>query len=851
MNVENWEKIKDVFAETLEQPERRRKDFLREICGANDEVRREVESLLEAHEETASPIEKSDFSIASIFAANSDFYTGKQFGHYKIIREIGRGGMGAVFLAERADGEFSQQVALKIVRRSFADNELGKRFRQERQILASLNHPNVARLFDGGVSADGEPFLAMEFIEGERIDNFCARENLSSRERLKLFLHVCYAVSFAHQNLIVHRDLKPSNILVDADGNVKLLDFGIAKLIDAEHAGEHTQTAYRAFTPEYAAPEQIDGGQITTASDVFSLGVLLEDLLNGRRQAKSDQNDQPVSENRQALAGELKNIISMARRAEPARRYPSVAQFAEDIQRYLDGLPVKAQKDSFTYRAEKFIGRNKIPVAAGFLILISLIGGFAVALWQANVARQERDRAERRFSDVRQLSNALLSDIAPKIERLEGSVEARQALVAQSLKYLDSLASESADDAALQSELAAAYEKVGDLQGNPNKPNLSDFAGAVASYEKAQKIRRNLPLAAGNQKFLAENYRALSNIRYAQSDMSGALRESDEALKIYEILLSERTDSDELQTANLEMQIERAQIYSQNNQYGEAIPLFQKTAAALENFDANRQETRRLLARVYSLWGNALSWDGKQPEAESVMTKATTIADGLAVDYADDAQIQQSVWRVYMLASSIYESIDDGAAKSFTEKALRTVEKSVAADAANTQARFNLARTLSRLGSVSTKLNEISGAVSYLEKAEKLLLELRAAEPNNSAYQKDLGNLYTRFGDARQKQKNLSGALQAFQKSAEFYETLALADEKNTVVRRDAAQSLKSIGEIYLQLKETEKARENFQKALDILDRLAKQNSLAEFDKKLLADVKNGVSRTEQTFAAK
>ncbi|MDQ3799680.1 MAG: serine/threonine protein kinase, partial [Acidobacteriota bacterium] len=259
MKNQDWEKIKDIFAEVLEQPKDLRANWLREACAEDERLFDEINSLLAAHDETENLIERNAFDIADRAAANFSDYAGKQFGNYRIIREIGRGGMGAVFLAERWDGEFEQKVALKIIRQSFADKELEKRFRRERQILASLNHPNIAGLHDGGVSEAGEPFLVMEYVEGERIDKFCERENLSTNDRLKLFLSVFSAVSFAHQNLVVHRDLKPSNILVTADGVPKLLDFGIAKLLYDEHADESTQTGYRAFTPEYASPEQIKG----------------------------------------------------------------------------------------------------------------------------------------------------------------------------------------------------------------------------------------------------------------------------------------------------------------------------------------------------------------------------------------------------------------------------------------------------------------------------------------------------------------------------------------------------------------------------------------------------------------
>ncbi|MDX6611407.1 MAG: eukaryotic-like serine/threonine-protein kinase, partial [Blastocatellia bacterium] len=276
MLMDEWSKIEALLQAALELPPAARSGFVEEHSRNSPDVRREVESLL-AYEEQA-----DGFLGAPALAFSADFFddegsgnarAGQTVGNYRIIREVGHGGMGAVFLAERADGEFHQQVALKVVRRTFADSELARRFRRERQILASLNHPNIARLLDGGVSADGEPFFAMEYVDGVRIDDYCSTKNLSTEERLKLFLGVCRGVSYAHQHLVVHRDIKPSNILVTAEHTPKLLDFGIAKLLDAEHHDDHTQTGFRAFTPVYASPEQISGAAVTTASDVYSLGV--------------------------------------------------------------------------------------------------------------------------------------------------------------------------------------------------------------------------------------------------------------------------------------------------------------------------------------------------------------------------------------------------------------------------------------------------------------------------------------------------------------------------------------------------------------------------------------------------
>jgi serine/threonine-protein kinase len=468
MRSEEWRKVEELLDAALEVGPEERRRLLEEAGALAPDVRREVESLLACEERADGFLEAPALALSADFFDEdnlADARAGQTFGRYRIIREIGRGGMGTVFLAERADGEFEQRVALKVVRRSFADTELARRFRRERQILASLNHPNIARLLDGGVSEDGEPFLAMEYVEGSRIDAYADAHSLSTVERLRLFRKVCGAVQYAHQNLIIHRDLKPSNILVTAEGVPKLLDFGIAKLLDSDADGEGAQTAteLRVMTPEYASPEQVRGRSVTTATDVYSLGVVLYELLTGCRpyrvrsrkpdevaraiceqeperpsdaisdfgmrgaDLKTDESkasfhlpsSNPKSETRnpKSLRGDLDNIVLMAMRKEPARRYASVAQLSEDVRRHTDGLPVIARKDTFKYRASKFVRRNKASVAAAALVLLTLIGGIVAVAWQASVAKeqarvaaQERDKARVEAAKAERI-NAFLQSI--------------------------------------------------------------------------------------------------------------------------------------------------------------------------------------------------------------------------------------------------------------------------------------------------------------------------------------------------------------------------------------------------------------------------------------------------------
>ncbi len=885
MNHEEWRKVEALLDSALELAPQERLRFLE---GINEpQLRREVESLLVCEERANGFLGVPALALAADFFDDAaEERAGQTIGHYRIVREIGRGGMGAVYLAERADGEFQQQVALKVVRRSFADSELVRRFRRERQILASLNHPNIARLLDGGVSADSEPYLAMEYIEGARIDDYCEARRLSTRERLKLFLAVCQGVAYAHQHLVIHRDLKPSNILVTTEGEPKLLDFGIAKLLDPERAGEQTRTELRAFTPDYAAPEQVSGAAVTTASDVYSLGVLLQDLLHGARHSspaspeqgqwrskssgdtvvanlptdQQNENRKSKTKNPRPLNAELKHIIAMARREEPARRYASVMQFAEDVQRYLDGQPVRAQKDSFTYRAGKFVQRNKVGVVAAALVVLSLVVGFAVAVWQANVARRERDRAERRFTDVRRLSNALLTDIAPKIENLQGATEARQSVVTQSLKYLDSLAQETGDDLPLQSELATAFEKVGDIQGNPENPNLGDLAGAIASYEKAQKMRLKLlesnPGDFEQRRLLAANHQSLAYLHWQANELEESARQTETALGLYEKLAAERPASPELRLALAQINYDAGDARRDSSTYVEAIPYFQKALdllAPLLQTDPNNVQYLKLAGNCYSKLGNSLSWEGRQKEGEAETQKAVRIYESLAAAHPNDVSVSNGLWQSYWIATSTYEDNDNALSHEYALKALKTIRAVVAKDPADSQARYRMARTLSALVQTSTKIGKPAEGISFAEQAVAELMRHFAADPRSGGTKVSLGVALMRLAEARAKQKDFAGALADLERAERIsgemrqaeatdiasLRNLAVISDFRADVHREWAKSLAGAA----RRAHEEAARNSDARTFEILERLDEQKQLPESDRKWLEKLRADLSK--------
>jgi eukaryotic-like serine/threonine-protein kinase len=542
--TESFLRIEAIFHEALAAEPAARASLIADRCANDMEMAAEVTQLLRASEE------EEQVTRAGRGEEAREGPVHKRVGPYRIDRLLGRGGMGAVYLAQRADGQFEQKVAIKLIDLPLATDLFRERFRQERQILAGLQHPYIARLLDGGVTEGGDLYLAMEYVDGVPIHKYCLEHGLNTMQRLALFAQVCQAVQFAHQNLIVHRDLKPDNIFVAEDGTPKLLDFGTAKLISPSlsgQEGELTRHGFTSFTPQYASPEQVLGNPITTASDTYSLGVLLYRLLTGShpyelkemttaemvRVICEEPPRKPTTEDgtQRRLDPDLVAILLKALRKEPGERYLTAEQLAADIQAWLGGHPVAARRGTFRYRAEKFIRRNWIALSGAALLAVTLAAGVAGVLWQSRVANEQRRRAEARSADLRQLSDSLLSELDEAIKQLPGSTGAQKLLVTRVLEHLDRMAADAHGDRATQLDLADAYTRLGNLQGNPYDQNVGDTPGALASMNKA--IALAAPIAAANANDTAA-LRALAMARESRSEIlfgAGSTHEAIDAMQ--------------------------------------------------------------------------------------------------------------------------------------------------------------------------------------------------------------------------------------------------------------------------------------------------------------------------------
>jgi len=518
MSEPTWDRVHVLFHEALELGPEARQEFLERIMKDDPALGSQVRSLLDAHENAGDFLDSPP-----LIASAASLAPGERLGPYRIVQEIGRGGMGVVYRAVRDDEHFQKEVAIKVIEPGMRSEGILKRFRDERQILAMLDHPHIARILDGGSAPDGGPYLVMEHVTGRPLLEYSDEHRLGVDERLELFLTVCDAVQFAHQYLVVHRDLKSDNILVTDDGSPRLLDFGIARVISDESGVAATVTApmHRMLTPDYASQEQVRGEPVTVASDVYSLGVILYELLTGTRPLRFETRtpeeilrvvtqDEPsmpsaavartgspetaslrgatVPRLRHRLAGDLDYILLKALEKDPARRYGSVDQLARDIRRHLDKLPVLARGRTTAYLFSRLVRRHRVAFVTGGLVTVALLVGLVGTTWQAYVAGVERDRAKARFEDVRALAHAVVFDIHDAIANLPGSTKAREILVTHALHYLDNLSHEAAGDPLLQDELAIAYGKIGDVQGRPMFPNLGRTEDAMRSYRRSIEL---------------------------------------------------------------------------------------------------------------------------------------------------------------------------------------------------------------------------------------------------------------------------------------------------------------------------------------------------------------------------
>jgi serine/threonine protein kinase len=808
VSTTDWDRIQEIFFKAADLPDFKRQSYLTRACQGDAKLRFEVESLLKADSAGGSGIAAAIETAVSDLLDEDAPLAGTHLGPYRLLTEIGRGGMGSVYLGERDDELYRKQVAIKVVKRGMDTAEVLARFRHERQILAGLEHPYIARLIDGGTTADGRPFFVMEYVQGWPIDAYCREKGLSVEDRLRLFLRVCEAVSYAHRSLVVHRDLKPGNIFVTVEGTPKLLDFGVAKLLDPASApGLTTSTSGMGpLTPEYASPEQIRGLPITTAADVYALGAILFELLTGSR-AQRFANRNPAEIERvvcqtdtprpstvaratggsRKLDGDLDNIVLMAMRKEPERRYGSVNRFADDIGRYLNGRPVLARQDSVVYNTRKFVMRNRLPLAATFLIFLSLLGGMILAERQARraeserrfaetqrqtaererelaesqrqladreqaraeseaqVAKSEQDRSRRRLAQMLEMASSSIFDVQKAIEKLPGAIEARRQIAVTTLRFLEDLSKDAGQNDGVRFMLSASYFKVANVLGYPLQPNLGDTKGALANYEKSVALLE--PLLAKDPD------RADYRLQWVQTKVNWATLlartvEKPRALQMMRETLPAAERLVRLHPQDPRCLFAESRVYSVmvtlnlTTDSETALHFCQLQSQAMERalqLSPNDYEMQIELGTAYSQEGRVWNTRGGLREAAELFRRAVPLLQSALERNPSDVLTRRSLMITYgslggALGNPLYPNLGDIAgAHEYSGKALAISRDLAKADPHDQLAQYDLANSLLYHSWLDLPKERWAESLADLQEADGILQRLCAADPRSIA----------------------------------------------------------------------------------------------------------------------
>jgi len=832
-DASRWRIVQDLFHQASELEPSARAAFL-EASGADAQLLHQVHDLLTVDDD---PNDTLSHAVVAAAAAVTSLPAG--IGAYRIVRQLGAGGMGAVYLAVRDDDQYDKQVAIKLVKAGLEAPAFARRFRAERQILANLDHPYIARLLDGGATEAGAPYLVMEYVEGVSIGEYCRERSLPVRDRVRLFQRVCEAVSYAHRSLVIHRDLKPANILITAEGIPKLLDFGIAKVLERGPATDAalTHVTERLMTPEYASPEQVRGEPITTAADVYSLGLILYELLSGVKahsfgrmtpaQIETLISEQPTTRPsvaaatagasaaaQKAIRGDLDNIVMMALRKDAARRYSSVDALSADLRRYIDGYPVAARGESWSYAGAKFVRRHRVAVAAAAMITIGLISALILTLAAQTRAEAARLDAQKSFEQALEMSNSSLFEIHDAIAGLSGSIRARQLLVNRTLAHLASLARLSGENPAVQRELATAYERLADIQYRDDVGHLGDSAGGLVSARKALALRESL--AASNPSELANAgadhvrigviqrltrnltgslasyqnalgiYRELADPgmpeirrKIAEVEMnigdvarlSGKLTDSKQyfasAMNAYQALQRESPTAPEPRRGFVNVSVALADLQVQMGERDSSVITLQKAlplARALVAEDPRSARRRTLLASVFNRLGIAHQGLNDPVNALRYYRESESVIAQLAHENPEDARLRRSVEVHGINVAIILEQT--GAVKEAEARyrqSCDTYAKMLENDPASAQARDDLAYANARLGRLLTKSGGLKEAQDRLGQALSIRLQLVKEIPDNVVYAVRLAHVYEALGDLASRSRSWSTAASRYE----------------------------------------------------------------------------------------
>jgi tetratricopeptide (TPR) repeat protein len=801
------ERIEEVFQEATGLAGVERSAYLERACVGDQPLRAMVEDLLRSAAAVAGDPAWASPAMVHV-ATELAFGAAPALDRYRVIGKLGAGGMGVVYRAERCDGAYQKQVAIKIVPWAAGDEKVIERLRRERAILAGLDHPYIARLFDGGTTVDGVPYLAMELAEGVPIGEFAVREKPPRKELIGLFRKICAAVSYAHRNLVVHQDLKPGNILVvrNAEGEAepKVLDFGVAKLLD--ETGAATQT--RALTPEYASPEQISGAPVTTASDVYSLGVLLYELIGGRRPYRPTTSvvdlaevickEDPVAPGPE-FDGDLANIVLMALRKEPERRYASAEHLSEDLRRYLEGYPVAARPDTRRYRATKFLARHKAAVAAGVALALATGIGVTATVREANIAN-------RRFNDVRKLANAYLFEFHDAIRDVPGTTAARQLVIRRGLEYLDQMSRERAGDRGLTRELASAYLRIGDVQGLMDHANLGQTQAALASYDKADRLFAEV-LAAGRDTDaalgFADGHAKSGQILMQKGDLANAEAHQRKALETVEAYApgSERARAVLPNYYAALAAVEGNPNFPNLGHTKQALDLYGKALErerALASAHPGDSDYKNAVRSLYNMIGQMQQALNDGPAAIDAFRKGLEISEALLKEAPGSLREQRATALAYRNLAVAYNRVmhNPRDAQPLDERALRLYRAIAAADPSNFQAKLDLADGLFSAGMTAGNLGNSSKELDWYNESIAQYEAVRKARPDTQPY--GIRTAYQLRADTLLNTGDLTAALTDISTELQIDDDLLRTNAGNVSAQRNQAIAWAQTGRVHV-----------------------------------------------------
>jgi non-specific serine/threonine protein kinase/serine/threonine-protein kinase len=744
------------------------------LCGSDSELRSSVESLL-AREQEAGALLDSAAAPGAQWRAEAP--APETIGPYHVVKEIGRGGMGVVYLGERADGQYRKQVAIKLITAAHPDAQTGRRFERERQILAQLEHPGIARLLDGGSTAGGQPYFIMEYVDGLPLLEFCRRGALGVSERLLLFLQIADAVGYAHRRLIVHRDLKPGNILVTAEGQVKLLDFGLGQMIGGQQPGDEiTQAGPAPMTPAYASPEQIRGESYTVAGDVYSLGVILFELLAGRRPYPAttnyldlaraicdaevppladavDANAPNAASLRRKLRGDLETITAKALEKDPSRRYPTVDEFSSDLRRFQQGRPVAARKPTWRYRAARLAARHRIAVPAGALALLLIVGFAAFGWWEAR-------RSERRFNQVRGLAHAVMFELYDAIAPLPGSTSARALLARRALEYLENLSQEAGYNRSLQREVGLGYERIGEVEGDLSQSSLGRVPASLESLRKGAGILERLAAGSPGDAGLRHDY--------------------------------------------LRAAVDLARAYGQAGQFDAGIAQVRRAVAIAEGAAAAHPgdliAMSDLVAALAGL-ADAVSNEKRYPEAIVLRERVQDLARRVTVLAHDSRESQRSLAVAEKRLAALYGvtgRLDD--CRREYEMARSIDEQRCAHNPQDMRAKIDLSYDYSDLGWAAGAMNRLDDALQFNRMALDLRQQAAQADPQDFRAATAVAASTKRIGLVLKRMAKPSEALSELGAAAARYAELSLRPGADWATVRSLAETHQDIAETWTDL---------------------------------------------------